>query len=355
MIVMAHGLKSYVNGNNQSCKDLVNYLEKENKEVDINNREPFFNQKDNDILSGNVIHSIDNNKKSLKEKEAKFYMLTINPAPYELKHLAKLATDGKDIDHISQMKPRELEKFNNMVKDYAREVMDNYAKGFNKGISGNDLVYFGKVEQQRHFNGQERAVKEGMAISGQIKPGLQTHVHIVVSRMDNTQKMRLSPQATSRGNNKTKLNGQNVTKGIDKDNLSRTCEASFDKKFEYQRDLNHFYDYQKFNKNPVKAIKQISYGIGTITQAINDPEGAAKNLIKGAAISAIDKAIGKPISTNINKVVGSMQNPDSAKDVLVNQVKQMATKILPPGVQAVIKIAEMAKGLTKGFGREHEL
>ncbi|NJO93088.1 MAG: hypothetical protein HC831_32105 [Chloroflexia bacterium] len=202
-------------GNTQSCIDLVDYLEKENEEKDFEEQERFFNHASKNFDSQYVIQKIDNNKKGLKDKDAKFFMLTINPSERELKHLAKIATKGREVSDVSQLSKEEYERYNNILREYTREVMDEYAKNFNRGLSGNDLVYFAKIEQERHYKGTDNEVKEGLADSGQKKEGMQTHVHIIVSRKDVSQKVSLSPHANSRGSNKHQLNGKSVMVGFD--------------------------------------------------------------------------------------------------------------------------------------------
>jgi hypothetical protein len=35
------------------------------------------------------------------------------------------------------------------IKEYTRALMEAYAKNFNKGLEGKDIMYFGKVEHTR--------------------------------------------------------------------------------------------------------------------------------------------------------------------------------------------------------------
>ena len=151
MYVKIHGTHDYIKGNTQSCVDLVNYLGKENEEKELLQKTSFFSHTDSKVDEQLVIHAIDNNKKGLKEKDAKFFMLTVNPSERELKHIAKIASNGRPITELSQMSYPEQERYNNMLKDYVREIMEEYANGFNKGLTAEDLVYFCKVEQQRQL------------------------------------------------------------------------------------------------------------------------------------------------------------------------------------------------------------
>ena len=345
MYIKIHGNSDYVKGNTQSCKDLVDYLEKENEEKAFPEQEFFFNQSSGSIEAQKVIQVIDNNKKGLKEKDAKFFMVTVNPSEKELKHLAKIAASGKEINDITGLKPGELQKYNQLIKDYAREVMDDYAKAFNRGITGNDLVYFGKLEQQRHFKGNETEVTDGLKKSGELKEGLQTHVHILVSRKDVTQKMSLSPLANSKGSDKHQLNGKSVKVGFDRDRFVNGCEGQFDRMYGYKRDFENSYAYYKFSSNPHKGLQQAS----RITrEAITNPELAAKNL----AITRIDQLTGTKVASSIKTASHVIQNPDSLKNVLINKLDQVATSLLPPEVKAAKKAAEVVikpvVGIIKG-------
>ena len=51
--------------------------------------------------------------------------------------------------------------------------MDLYAENFRreKIKSGKDLVYFGRVETERHYRNSDEEVKEGQAKSGDRSPG----------------------------------------------------------------------------------------------------------------------------------------------------------------------------------------
>ena len=334
MYIKIHGNADYVKGNTQSCKDLVDYLEKENEEKDFPQQEFFFNQTSINIEAQRVIQIIDNNKKGLKEKDAKFFMVTVNPSERELKHLASLATGGKEINEISEMTPGELQTYNDLIKNYARQVMDDYANAFNRGITGKDLVYFGKLEQQRHFKGNETEVTEGLKKSGELKEGIQTHVHIVVSRKDVTQKMSLSPLANSKGSEKHQLNGKSVKVGFDRDLFVNGCEGQFDRMYGYKRDFENTYAYYKFSSNPHQGLQQASR---IARQMATNPELAAKNLV----ITGIDELTGTKVASTLKTASHVIQNPESLKNVLINKLDQVATSLLPPEVKAAKKAAEV--------------
>src|SRR5690606_22339580 len=106
-------------------------------------------------------------------------MVTISPSEKELRH---------------------IQNNTEQLKDYARAVMEEYAAAFDRGITGADLVYFGKIEHGRKFTGADQAVQLGLVAEGSQKPGLHTHVHIIVSRKDKSQRLKLSPETNHRAN-----------------------------------------------------------------------------------------------------------------------------------------------------------
>src|SRR5208337_2228306 len=169
MFVKVHGTKDYVGGNTQSCSDLANYLEKENEGKDLSQSEYFFNNNSERVTASKVIQDIDNNVNSrfLNENQAKFYMLSINPSQYELHHMAKLATGGREISNISEMSVAEKVRYNSNFKEYVNNTMDYYARNFNRGITADNIFYYAKIEQERTFKGTDQDVKNGLVRLGE--------------------------------------------------------------------------------------------------------------------------------------------------------------------------------------------
>lgn len=376
MYVKIHGNKEYTKGNAGSCSDLAQYLEKENLEKDFAKSEQFFNQSKENINVNEVIRRIDNNKKGLKKDEAKFYMITINPHERELKHLAKMATKGKDISDISQMNSKELEAYNNYLKEYTRKVMDEYAKSFNRELTGNDILYYSKLEQNRYWKGYDESLsnkvaelkkdgksleqihkefenknlnnrneipnfyKNGIVVQDERKPGLQSHVHVIVSRKDINMKHSLSPHAKSRASTRHKLNGKNVTVGMNRDEFVNRCEKTFDNAYSYNRNYAHSYDNYKYEKNPMTYVKLAE-------KSFEKPEQA----MKSAAMMGIEKLSKGAIPAHrINTIVNVAKNPETAKDALVNQLNMTINKLLPPKFRVAKQIAEqLIKPISQSF------
>lgn len=352
MFVRVHNTKSYVQGNTQSCSDLVEYLGKENEGKELMDREFFFNSDQEHITDNRVQQVIDNNHKGLKKTDAKFYMLTVNPSQRELKHLAKAAT-GRDIVDTSQMTKAELERFNSLFKDYVNKVMDEYAKSFNRGITKENLHYFAKVEQCRYWDGidskysreinelkknglsfsqimekpeyknakyQYRAnfknfYENGTVKTNGLKPELQTHAHVIVSRMDKEQKMSLSPLSKSRGHSKNhKLNGKSVQVGFDNVAFKVNCEAVFDRSLGYNRDVTE--------KAAYKMLKNNAYKVLGIKKDIN----TGKAIISQKAVEYFTRQLGE-------KTVSAVLN---AQPYL--KVAYKAIKLAKKGIELAIKL-----------------
>jgi hypothetical protein len=197
-------------GNNKgSCKALVNYLCKENEGKSLTQREHFFSHSEDQINRLQVIGSIDNNISKLGSNDSKFFMVTLNFSKIELEHIKNDSTK---------------------IKQYARQVMDIYAKNFNKGLRSADLVWFAKIEYQRSYKGFEPEVLNGLAKQGELKPGLNTHVHFIISRKNKSQKLKLSPMT----NHRQSSNGI-IKSGFDRKGFKIECEKCFDRGFTYKR------------------------------------------------------------------------------------------------------------------------
>ena len=239
--------------NKGSSSNLAMYLEKENEALDrlskksvsasdVSNielrKQGFFSHSETNISTIEVISAIDNNKRKLGANDAKYFAPTISFSENELDHIAFLATGKKDVTSVWDMNLKELEEFNRIIRDYGRKVMDNYAINFNrqdKGInSGGDLVYFGKIEHFRKFKGTDKDVLKGKEISGDYKKGLQSHIHIIVSRKDKTQRLKLSP--TCNETNTKRVIGDNAYQvGFDRVKWIDMNEQTFDAHFNYKR------------------------------------------------------------------------------------------------------------------------
>ena len=107
-------------------------------------------------------------------------MLSINPSGEEQSHLIEKVT-GKKVGEFSEPTAGEQEEVLAELKKFSRGCMDEYARNFyrEKIKSGDDLVWYGRVETERHYKGDDPEVEAGRAKAGERKPGLQLHVHIM--------------------------------------------------------------------------------------------------------------------------------------------------------------------------------
>jgi len=167
-----HGQKAY--DNKGSSAQTTNYLKQEAGKDGL--EAVFFSAEKDAMSAAEVKHAIDNNVKGLRATEDKFYSLVLSPSEAELAHI------GSDQDKL---------------RAYTREMMAQYAANFKlkdgRQLSGKDLVWAATIHQQRSYRGTDPEVAAGNAKAGERRPGLQTHVHLIVSARDAGQKITLNP------------------------------------------------------------------------------------------------------------------------------------------------------------------
>ena len=117
--------------NANSSRQLANYLEHEDLERMQKGiyTEGFFNLKENNLFKSQVIKDIDGNIGQLLKTDAKFYAIHVSPSEKELQTMG--STEQKQAE---------------AMKRYIREVfIPEYARNFNKGLSGADIKFYGKI------------------------------------------------------------------------------------------------------------------------------------------------------------------------------------------------------------------
>lgn len=253
--------------NKGSCSNLAIYLEKENEELDKtikksssrnevfqieSRKQGFFTASDVNVSTIDVISLIDNNKRKLGTNDAKYFAPTISFSEYELNHIAFIATGKSNVTNVWNLSLIELEQFNKLIREYGRKVMDNYALNFNrqnKGINnGGDLVYFAKIEHFRKHKGTDEDVIKGKVISGSYKKGLQSHIHVIVSRKDKSQRLKLSPTCNEKLTNRT-IGDNEYQVGFDRVKWIIMNERTFDEHFMYNRKELEKFENQNILKN----------------------------------------------------------------------------------------------------------
>ncbi|WP_316800613.1 DUF5712 family protein [Pedobacter frigidisoli] len=218
--------------NKGSSRELVHYLEKENRIKDKLEPQFWFNHTGNRIESYEVRHLIDSNIAKLCKADAKFFLVNISPSQKELKYLEE--NYGK----------REMMK---QLKKYAEKVMDEYARNFKReGISSaKDLMWFGKIKNHRYYSHKDKEVLNGERNRGERKEGNQMHIQIIVSRKDANNKIKLSPMNNSKGKNEThsKKLGQ-----FNRVAFKQSGETIFDRLFGFDRGLKETFAHANVQK-----------------------------------------------------------------------------------------------------------
>lgn len=240
-----------------SCVKLASYLDKESDD-----NKQFFSQHEDYVSLSEVIEKIDNNKKTLKKNQEKFYSLSYNPSPKEIAHLVYLTT-GKKVTDLSELTSEEKAKVFAEFRNYVRDCMGIYARNFNREriLIAEDLVYFGRIEEYRHYSYKDEEVRLGLKERGQLKEGLNLHAHIIVSRMDVTQTIALSPRAKSRGNINL-LNGKEVKNGFNMKEWQVECFEHFSNKFRYTYTADErFYEYTTHGRYKSQVKNKIMHEV----------------------------------------------------------------------------------------------
>jgi len=246
-------------GNNKaSSRQLVNYLEKENRTALEEGRENelWFNSLNKNITPQEVRVKIDNNIAKLSRNDAKFFLINISPSEKEIVYLKEQFGE----------KGAEEE-----LKKYAAYVMDVYARNFKRsGIeSEKDLLWYGKLERHRYYHHTDEEVKQAMVKAGERKAGEQMHIQIIVSRKDITNKIKLSPMNNSRGRNEqhsAKL-GQ-----FDRVAFKESGELFFDRMFHYNRSLKDSINYALTMKNGNAQQKRAIHLLDQLESKLTDTE-----------------------------------------------------------------------------------
>jgi len=199
MFVKVHQPLATTKGNNKgSSSNLIDYLSKEDKATNLMERTGFFNIEHSKISADSSTALIDGNNKNLGKDDFKFYMVSINPSAKEQQHLSAEKP-------VAQMNASEKNSYEEKLMGFTHRAMDQYAKSFNKDIKATDLVYVAKIEHSRTFKGNDKDVLNGAFKSGEQKPGMQSHIHIVVSRNNKEQDKKLSPLSKFRPANECEI------------------------------------------------------------------------------------------------------------------------------------------------------
>lgn len=203
-----------VYNNAGSSSRLANYCEHEDlqrMEQGIYT-ESFFNLNQDNVYKFQVVKDIDGNIGQLLKTDAKFYAVHVNPSDKELQMMGSTEQEQAEA-----------------MKRYIREVfIPEYAKNFNKGLSAEDIKFYGKI----HFS-RDRSENR-----------LNMHCHLIVSRKDQSNKIKISPLTNHRNTQKGVITG-----GFDRVSLFENVENGFDRLFGYNRQLSETFEYCNTMKN----------------------------------------------------------------------------------------------------------
>ena len=134
-----------------------------------------------------VIKEIDSNIGQLLKTDAKFYAIHVTPSENELRAIGNTE-----------------QKLAEAMKHYIREAfIPEYARNFNKGLSVEDIKFYGKI----HFN-RDRSDNK-----------LNMHCHLIVSRKEQSNKVKISPLTTHSNTKKGVITG-----GFDRTAFLRTLK-----------------------------------------------------------------------------------------------------------------------------------
>lgn len=241
-----------VYNNAGSCRRLGNYLEHEDLERMEKGiyTEGFFNLTEENLYKSQVVKDIDNNRAQLLKTDAKFYAIHINPSVKELQVMGSTEQEQAEA-----------------MRKYIREVfIPEYAKNFNKALLPEDIKFYGKI----HFDRDRSENTEG-----------NMHCHIIVSRKDQANKIKLSPLTNHRDAKKGVIKG-----GFDRTNLFQNAEKGFDKLFEYDRPITESFEYYNVIKN------------GSISEQLKMQErmNESTNSVQHDAMNSVSQSFNQSVS-----------------------------------------------------------
>jgi len=264
-----------VYNNAGSSRQLANYLEHEDMQRMEQGiyTEGFFNLNQDNLYKSQIVRDIDGNIGQLLKTDAKFYAIHVSPSENELQAMGNTEQEQAEA-----------------MKRYICEVfIPEYAKNFNKGLSAEDIKFYGKI----HFN-RDRSDNR-----------LNMHCHLIVSRKDQSNKIKISPLTNHRNTKKGVITG-----GFDRTALFENVEKGFDKLFGYNRQLAETFEYCNTMKN------------GTITDKLRMQE---RELKTSQISSAGEKKKIVDIQTDENVKVQTNTNLKTVSDTSIQQ--QISTTV----------------------------
>ena len=273
-----------VYNNAGSSRRLANHLEHEDMQRMEQGiyTEGFFNLSGDNLYKSQMIKDIDGNIGQLLKADAKFYAIHVSLSEKELQAMGSTEQEQAEA-----------------MKRYIREVfIPEYAKNFNKGLSAEDIKFYGKV----HFN-RDRSDNK-----------LNMHCHLIVSRKDQSYKVKISPLTNHRKTKKGVITG-----GFDRTALFENVEKGFDKLFGYNRQLPETFKYCNNMKNGTIA-EQLQMRERELNALKQDFAGEKKKIVDVQTDENVktfsDTSIQQQISTSVNQPTSNSVGQSSDGDAL---------------------------------------
>lgn len=293
MIIKVQGGGGGTYANTGTSEVVVNYLQHEDLKRMQEDRkiEHFFSQAEDRVKPQEVTSRIDNNRKGLRAKEAKFYVITIAPS-------------AKELARMGATKQEQAEAMKNYIR---KEVMQRYADGFKKGIKTDDLVYFAKI----HFERDER-------------DGEDLHAHIIVSHKTKNNGKAISPNTNHTG----KKNAGVVKSGFDRKEWYQGCEQGFDTLFQYKREKKEHFAYLNAVKNgSPKEIKEV---IHQLNKKMEQGREQKKQPVMTAKLNdSIEKAVLKETTSGTHLLIKYKDNTGETHRLTEKEVEDIRTGRYP--------------------------
>ena len=312
-----HGMKVY--NNTGSSARTTNYLRQEASKE--GQEAAFFSATKDDLKAAEVTEQLDSNVKGLRAKDAKFYSLVLSPSATELAHI------GHDEAKL---------------KAYTRQVMEQYAGNFKlkdgKPLSGQDLVWAATVHHERAYRGTDEEVKAGTARAGDKRPGVQTHVHIVVSARDREQKITLNPDGRR--------------ERFDLTQWQRQAGKQFETQFGYTAELHEkLKEKQRDTRRDAARAVRIGERVETLNKRVPKPQQLDPERVKQLAVErAYDKTFYRLLNC-LEERAQKGQPIDNAYQLLSTGREQNQPQ---EAARAVLQAVQTAQQLSRATSGGHE-
>lgn len=258
MNIKIQGGGSGMYANAGSCRGVVSYLQHEDLErMKVGKQtEQFFNLYRDFVSPKEVTYKIDHNRAQLHKADAKFFVITVSPSE---KEIVAMGTSP-------ELQARAMREY------IRRDIIPTYAENFGKGLTEDNIEYYAKIHYTR----------TGDRLN-------DMHAHIIVSRKDRANKIKLSPKTNHRGTAKGAVKG-----GFDRTDFFRKCESRFDVRMGYRRDIKESFDYLNALKN------------GTMADIRKQALRAVQQEVTRSATREVGREVSKNVTKKIVKGLGGM-------------------------------------------------